>query len=134
MEALAHPDVFTVAHSIVVDAALSFLTRPSDRKRWASIIGVVHSRTVGSAGSASTSIPRYSVPTIDGGLLGRLTNDDLKDIGVASFGHRKKLLAAIAALVAARRRSLPHVASIPFDFAFSNCREIPSKVQSCTGK
>ena len=29
---------------------------------------------------------------IDGELLGRLTNDDLKDIGVASFGHRKKLL------------------------------------------
>ena len=33
---------------------------------------------------------------IDGELLGRLTNDDLKDIGVASFGHRKKLLEAIA--------------------------------------
>ena len=37
---------------------------------------------------------------VDGELLGRLTNDDLKDIGVASFGHRKKLLEAIAALVA----------------------------------
>jgi class 3 adenylate cyclase len=29
-------------------------------------------------------------------LLGKLTNDDLKDIGVVSFGHRKKLLEAIA--------------------------------------
>ena len=29
-------------------------------------------------------------------LLGQLTNDDLKDIGVVSFGHRKKLLEAIA--------------------------------------
>jgi class 3 adenylate cyclase/predicted ATPase len=38
---------------------------------------------------------------IDIELLGRLTNDDLKDIGVVSFGHRKKLLEAIAALVAA---------------------------------
>ena len=38
---------------------------------------------------------------IDIELLGRLTNDDLKDIGVASFGHRKKLLEAIAALAAA---------------------------------
>src|SRR5262249_15592448 len=38
---------------------------------------------------------------IDGELLGRLTNDDLKDIGVASLGHRKKLLEAIAALTAA---------------------------------
>ena len=35
---------------------------------------------------------------IDIELLSRLTNDDLKDIGVASFGHRKKLLEAIAEL------------------------------------
>ncbi len=35
---------------------------------------------------------------IDDEMLGRLTNDDLKDIGVASFGHRKKLLEAIAEL------------------------------------
>ena len=38
---------------------------------------------------------------IDGELLRRLTNDDLKDIGVASFGHRKKLLEAIAELAGA---------------------------------
>ena len=38
---------------------------------------------------------------IDGELLGRLTNDDLKEIGVASFGHRKKLLEAIAELAGA---------------------------------
>ena len=38
---------------------------------------------------------------IDGEMLGRLTNDDLKDIGVASFGHRKKLLEAIAELAGA---------------------------------
>ena len=38
---------------------------------------------------------------IDIDLLGRLTNDDLKDIGVASFGHRKKLLEAIAQLAGA---------------------------------
>ena len=38
---------------------------------------------------------------IDGELLGRLTNDDLKDIGIASFGHRKKLLEAIAELAGA---------------------------------
>ena len=49
---------------------------------------------------------------IDIELLGRLTNDDLKDIGVVSFGHRKKLLEAIGAalrrpeLLPARRRSL----------------------------
>ena len=33
---------------------------------------------------------------IDSEVLGRLTNDDLKDIGVASLGHRKKLLRVIA--------------------------------------
>jgi SAM domain (Sterile alpha motif) len=37
---------------------------------------------------------------IDIELLGRLTNDDLKELGVASFGHRKKLLEGIAALAA----------------------------------
>jgi class 3 adenylate cyclase len=47
-------------------------------------------------------LPQYAetfrANDIDAELLGRLTNDDLKDIGVASFGHRKKLLEAIAAL------------------------------------
>ena len=38
---------------------------------------------------------------IDIELLGRLTSDDLKDIGVVSLGHRKKLLDAIAVLAAA---------------------------------
>src|SRR6202048_2371954 len=44
---------------------------------------------------------------IDGELLGRLTNDDLKDIGVVSFGHRKKLMEAIAALVVAPEAPAP---------------------------
>jgi class 3 adenylate cyclase/tetratricopeptide (TPR) repeat protein len=38
---------------------------------------------------------------IDIELLGRLSNDDLKEIGVKSFGHRKKLLEAIAGLAGA---------------------------------
>jgi class 3 adenylate cyclase/tetratricopeptide (TPR) repeat protein len=38
---------------------------------------------------------------IDGNLLHQLSGDDLKDIGVASLGHRKKLLEAIASLDAA---------------------------------
>ena len=38
---------------------------------------------------------------IDGELLRRLTNDDLKDVGVVSFGHRKQLLEAIAELASA---------------------------------
>jgi len=35
---------------------------------------------------------------IDGSVLSSLTNEDLKDIGVASVGHRRKLLDAIAKL------------------------------------
>jgi class 3 adenylate cyclase len=57
------------------------------------------------------------VNDIDMDLLGRLTNDDLKDIGVASFGHRKRLLEAIAELGGAPAAALvlPPVmpASIP---------------------
>ncbi|MDX1576483.1 MAG: adenylate/guanylate cyclase domain-containing protein, partial [Kiloniellales bacterium] len=35
---------------------------------------------------------------VDGDTLAKLTGEDLKEIGVASVGHRRKLLAAIAAL------------------------------------
>jgi predicted ATPase/class 3 adenylate cyclase len=35
---------------------------------------------------------------IDGELLRRLTADDLKELGIASFGHRKRLLEAVTAL------------------------------------
>ena len=44
---------------------------------------------------------------IDGDLLGGLTGDDLRDIGIASLGHRKKLLGAIAALAAAPEATVP---------------------------
>ena len=50
---------------------------------------------------------------IDVELLGRLTNDDLKDIGVASFGHRKKLLEAIAELVGAPTETPPLPPVVP---------------------
>jgi hypothetical protein len=35
---------------------------------------------------------------IDGNMLASLTVDDLKELGIASFGHRKRLLEAIATL------------------------------------
>ena len=47
-------------------------------------------RGIGLAQYAET----FRANDIDGELLGRLTSDDLKEIGVASFGHRKKLLEA----------------------------------------
>jgi hypothetical protein len=40
---------------------------------------------------------------IEGELLRGLTDDDLKDIGIASLGHRRKLLQAIEVLTAAPR-------------------------------
>src|SRR5580698_3162482 len=39
---------------------------------------------------------------INAGLLPRLTNDDLKDIGVSALGDRLQLLDAIAALAGAK--------------------------------
>ena len=45
---------------------------------------------------------------VDGALLHQLTDGDLKDIGIASLGHRKKLLEAIAGLTSA-----PDVTRVP---------------------
>ena len=42
---------------------------------------------------------------VDADVLRTLTADDLKELGVASLGHRKKLLEAIAALAAAGSRA-----------------------------
>jgi len=42
--------------------------------------------------------PAFRDNAIDGAVLPRLSSDDLKDIGVAQVGHRRKLLDAIAAL------------------------------------
>ena len=51
---------------------------------------------------AALGLPQYTEPFranhIDAALLGRLTADDLKDVGVTSLGHRMVLLDAIAAL------------------------------------
>src|SRR5690348_5228589 len=40
---------------------------------------------------------------IDGGLLARLTAEDLREIGVAAVGHRRRLLDAIVAMRAETR-------------------------------
>ena len=42
--------------------------------------------------------PAFRQNEIDLSVLPSLTADDLKDLGVALVGHRRKLLAAIAAL------------------------------------
>jgi hypothetical protein len=43
--------------------------------------------------------PAFRDNDIDGEVLGRLTADDLRELGVASIGHRRRLLDAIARLV-----------------------------------
>jgi class 3 adenylate cyclase len=42
--------------------------------------------------------PAFRGNDVDAGLLPRLTSEDLKDIGVTSVGHRRRLLEAIAVL------------------------------------
>jgi len=42
--------------------------------------------------------PAFAVNDIDGEVLPELTADDLTALGITSIGHRRKLLAAIAAL------------------------------------
>jgi class 3 adenylate cyclase len=43
-------------------------------------------------------VEAFAANAIDGSVLPSLTADDLKDIGVAAVGHRRKLLNAIATL------------------------------------
>src|SRR5262249_47776709 len=45
---------------------------------------------------------------IDAEALITLTADDLRELGVAAIGHRKKLLAAIVALAAPEPPPIPH--------------------------
>jgi len=50
---------------------------------------------------------------IEAATLGELTEDDLKELGVTSLGHRKKLMAAISSLNGAVDDAAPSVAGSP---------------------
>jgi hypothetical protein len=52
--------------------------------------------------------PAFRDNDVDGEVLPELTADDLISIGVTSVGHRRKLLAAIAALRAAAESPAPN--------------------------
>jgi hypothetical protein len=43
-------------------------------------------------------LPAFRDNEIDWEVLPKLTSDDLREIGVAAIGHRRKLLEAIAAI------------------------------------
>ena len=51
--------------------------------------------------------PAFAANDIDGEVLAELTADDLIGLGITSIGHRRKLLAAIAALGPQARQPLP---------------------------
>jgi SAM domain (Sterile alpha motif) len=75
---------------------------------------------------------------IDISVLGHLTDQDLKDIGIP-LGHRRKILAAVGELTGAARRH-PNVLpdrsrthrTLP-SAVKSRCRQTPQMVQSTTG-
>jgi class 3 adenylate cyclase/predicted ATPase len=52
-------------------------------------------------------LPAFRANDIDGEVLRRLTAEDLRDLGVASIGHRRRLLDAITALGPADARAEP---------------------------
>jgi class 3 adenylate cyclase len=54
---------------------------------------------------------RFAENDIDFTILGDLTDQDLKDLGVASLGHRRKLLRAIASLDSVPATAAPALAS-----------------------
>ena len=56
--------------------------------------------------------PAFRDNHVDGEVLRRLTAEDLRELGVASIGHRRRLLDAIAALVAADTPPTPTPAPI----------------------
>jgi len=49
-------------------------------------------------------VPAFRDNDIDGEVLRRLTAEDLRELGIASIGHRRRLLDAIAALGENQRR------------------------------
>jgi class 3 adenylate cyclase len=48
---------------------------------------------------------RFAENNIDFAILGELTDQDLKEVGVTSLGHRRKLLRAIAELKGVEKRA-----------------------------
>jgi class 3 adenylate cyclase len=58
-------------------------------------------------------LPAFRANDIDGEVLHRLTAEDLRELGVASIGHRRRLLDAITALGPAEARAEPPLGPLP---------------------
>ena len=82
----------------MVPEACRFYATPMDVAEWLRGVGL------------EQYAPAFRDNDIDGEVLRRLTAEDLRELGVASVGHRRRLLDAIAALEMCgqpRARSLP---------------------------
>ena len=73
-------------------------------------------------------VPAFRDNEIDGEVLPKLTAEDLKDLGVTSVGHRRKLLDAIAALgiAATAAASAATVTAAPPDAPAPSRRRTPA--------
>jgi SAM domain (Sterile alpha motif) len=54
---------------------------------------------------------RFAENDINFGILPRLTDQDLKELGVASLGHRRQLLLAIAELAGVQKDAVQPLAA-----------------------
>ena len=70
----------------MVPEACRFYATPMDVAEWLRGVGL------------EQYAPAFRDNDIDGEVLRRLTAEDLRELGVASVGHRRRLLDAIAAL------------------------------------
>ena len=68
--------------------------------------------------------PAFRDNDIDEAILRRLTAEDLRDLGIASIGHRRRLLDAIAALGGDRAPPLPGAAAAPAAPASAERRQL----------
>jgi class 3 adenylate cyclase len=76
-------------------------------------------------------VPAFRDNDIDGEVLRRLTADDLRELGVASIGHRRRLLDAIAAFGDGQRSMEISPASTPSHAAIAEAERRQLTVMFC---
>src|SRR5262249_48635993 len=89
------------AGGVMVSQACRFRADPRDVTEWLHGLGLEQYG------------PAFRDHDIDREVLRRLTGEDLRELGVASIGHRRRLLDAIAALTDAQPVPNAPVASVP---------------------
>jgi hypothetical protein len=79
-------------------------------------------------------ITAFRANDIDGEVLRRLTADDLRELGVTSIGHRRRLLDAIAALGTAEPLPSPIPPMAPYDGSPLPNPPLPGLAPGITGE